>query len=83
MPKCEIAVLGFCMANPARDYPNRSIKDLCGQFLRQAAVLTLVLTPVEMAISADGVTNGGIIAIAVVSLGLFGAGVWLEVTRTR
>ena len=83
MPKCEIAVLRFRMAHSAREFPNRSVKDLCGQFLRQAAVLTAVLTPVEMAISADGVTNSGIIATAVVSLALFGGGVWLEVTRTR
>ena len=71
------------MANPASAYPNRSVKDLCGQFLRQAAVLTAVFAPLELAISADGVTNGGILAVAGVSLALFAGGVWLEVTRTR
>ena len=71
------------MANPARDYPNRSVKDMCGQFLRQAAVLTAVFAPLELAITTYGVTNEGIIAIAVVSLALFSGGVWLEVTRTR
>ena len=62
---------------------NRSVKDMCGEFLRLAAVLTAVFAPLELAVSSEGVTNSDIVAIAVVSLTLFGGGVWLEVTRAR
>ena len=68
----------------ATEIERLGIAEMVGEFLREAAVLVAVFIPLDLAISDDhNLTFWWGVAIVVLPVGFFAAGVWIERTRRQ